>query len=277
MFEDSGRVLSPEAIAGLEEMFESWRLRTPTAESTGWMDQIGAAARLENRAAAAQLVSIGQLFGYRLAQCSETEDWAADTMDAVAAEVAAGLRISQGLAADRVGYARAMRERLPRVAEVFIAGDIDYQAFTTIVSRTDLIVDPEVLARVDALVAVNVGRWPSLTRGRLAGEVDAIVAGLDVDAVRRRKERQVDREVWIGSDQDGISQIVGSLFSVDAHALDARLSALSATVCEHDPRTHGQRRADAMGALAAGGDHPCDRRTGQPGWPLRCAGFRGGR
>jgi hypothetical protein len=74
--QSSGRVLSPEAIAGLEEMFERWRLRTPTTESTGWMEQIGTAVPIENRAVAAQLVAIWQLFGYRLAQCSETEDWA---------------------------------------------------------------------------------------------------------------------------------------------------------------------------------------------------------
>ncbi len=142
----------------------------------------------------------------------------------------------------------------PRSAEVFAAGDIDYQAFTTIVLRTDLIVDPDVLARVDELVAVNVVRWPSLTRGRLAAKVDAIVARVDADAVRRRKERHADREIWIGADAEGISQISGSLFTVDAHALDKRLNALAATVCAHDPRTKQQRRADALGALAAGAD-----------------------
>ena len=90
------------------------------------MERIGAAGRLESRAAAAQLIAIGGLFRHRLSQCSETEDWAVDTMEAVAAEVAAGLRISQGLAGDRLRYARAMRERLPKVAEVFAAGDIDF-------------------------------------------------------------------------------------------------------------------------------------------------------
>ena len=84
-----------------------------------------------------------------------------------------------------------MRERLPKTAEVFLAGDIDHQAFSTIVSRTDLIVEPDALARVDELVAVNVVRWPSLTRGRLAAKIDAIVARVDADAVRRRKERQL--------------------------------------------------------------------------------------
>ena len=113
------------------------------------------------------------------------------------------------------------------------------------------------------------------------------MARVDADAVRRRKERHADREIWIGADTDGISQITGSLFTVDAHALDTRLNALAATVCEHDPRTKQARRADAMGALAAGadrlgcrcgrtdcaagkrpaavaGDHPRHRRAGHP-------------
>jgi Domain of unknown function (DUF222) len=228
--------------------------RTPTAESAGCLDQITTAVRIENQAVAAQLAAIGRLFRHRLSQSSETEDWAIDTMDAVAAEVGARLRISQRLALERVRYARAIHERLPRVAQVFAAGDIGYHAFSTIVSRTDLIVDADVLAKVDERVAVNVGRWPSLTRGRLAAKVDAIVARVDADAVRRRKERQVQREIWISGNQDGICEIGGSLFSTDAHALDQRLNALAATVCEHDPRSKDARRADALGALAAGAD-----------------------
>ncbi len=246
-------MVDPEFAARLDEQIERCSpSKTPT--SAALLERICSSARAENRAAAAQLVAIGELFGYRLSRCSETEDWAMDTMEAVAAEVAAGLRISQRLAASRLGYARAMRERLPKTARVFVAGDIDYWAFTTIVSRTDLITDPDVLAKVDGLVAANVGRWPSLTRGRLSGKVDAIVARVDADAVRRRKEQQTDREIWIGSEQDGISQIQGTLFTPDAHALDKRLSELAATVCEHDPRSREQRRADALGALAAGAD-----------------------
>ncbi len=254
MFDKSQREVIARFDAWAQQIQERWQQRTPTAESAAWMGQISTAVRIENQAAAAQLTAIGELFRYRLLQSSETEDWAADTMTAVAAEVAAGLRISQGLATDKVHYARIMRERLPKTAAVFTAGDIGYQAFRTIISRTDLIVEAEPLARVDALIAANVARWPSLTRGRLAAKVDAIVARVDADAVRRRQERQLEREIWIGAEQDGLSQITGSLFCVDAHALDQRLSALAATVCEHDPRTTQARRADAMGALAAGAD-----------------------
>lgn len=235
-------------------MFDQRHVSRPAPESAALVDRLCSAARAENRAAAEQLEVIGQLFAYRYSSCSETDDWAIDTEAAVAAEVGAALRIGQSLAASRLRYARAMRERLPQVGEVFKAGDIDYRVFTTIVYRSDLITDPDVLTRVDQQLAVNVARWPSMSQGRLGAQVDKIVARADADAVRRRKEQQADREIWIGAEQEGLSQIIGSLFTVDAHALDTRLNALAATVCEHDPRTKEERRADALGALAAGAD-----------------------
>jgi len=249
----------------IETMFEDVHARfdelverhspSKTAESAALLERIGMAARGENRAAAEQLVAIGELFAYRLSRCSETEDWAIDTMEAVAAEVAAQLRISQALAASRLHYARAMRERLPQVGEVFRAGDIDFRLFATIVYRTDLITDQAVLAAVDARLAASVARWPSMTRARLSGQVDKIVARADADAVRARRDtRRREREVWIGELDGGIAEIHGSLFSPDAHALDRRLNALAATVCAHDPRSREQRRADALGALADSAD-----------------------
>src|SRR5579875_3332635 len=91
-------VPSPEEIARLEEMWERHHPST-TAESTGLVDRVCAASRAENRAAAAQLAAIGELFSYRLSRCSETEEWAVDTEAAVCAEVGAELRIGPGVAA----------------------------------------------------------------------------------------------------------------------------------------------------------------------------------
>jgi len=247
------RVSSPEVIARFDELFER-RHPSKTVESAALVDRICASWRAQNRAAAASLVAIGELFSYRLTRCSDTEEWAVDTEEAVSAEIAAALRISQGLAGSQLSYARAMRERLPRVAEVFTAGDIDERTFATIVFRTDLITDREVLAAVDGQLAIAVVRWPSMTRGRLAGQIDKIVAKVDADAVRRRKERRAEREIWFADLGGGLSEIHGSLLSPDAHALDKRLTALSATVCEHDPRNREHCRADALGALTAGAD-----------------------
>ena len=239
-----------EVIARFDELFER-RYPTRTAESAALVDRIGASWRSQNRGAAAGLTAIGELFAYRLSRCSDTEDWAVDTEAAVSAEVAAALRMSQGLAASQLRYARAMRERLPKVAEVFKAGDIDQRTFATIVYRTDLITDKDLLAVVDRQLALAVLRWPSMTRARLAGYIDKIVAKADADAVRRRRERHAGRELSIWDSGDGLAEVFGRLVSTDAHAVDARLDALAATVCPDDPRTHNQRRADAMGALAA--------------------------
>ncbi|BBX14811.1 MAG: HNH endonuclease signature motif containing protein [Mycolicibacter algericus] len=251
MFEQSSsRLPSPESVARLNERFRR-RYPAATPESAALVDRICASARAENRAAAAHLVAIGELFALRLSRCGETQDWAVDTEAAVTAEVAAALRISQGLAGSRLRYARAMREELPQVAQVFTAGDIDIRLFQTIVYRTGLITDREVLAVVDRQLAAQVTRWPSLTRNRLAARIDKIVAKADKDAVRRRKDRQAEREILFGTfAEGGLSEIQGSMFTPDARALDKALDALAATVCKHDPRTREQRRADAMGALA---------------------------
>jgi hypothetical protein len=221
---------------------------------SGIVDRICAASRAENRGAAAQLDAIWDLFSHRHAEGKVTDEWVVDTMEAVAAEVAAGLGISQGLAASRLRYARAKREQLPKVGEVFSAGEINYLMFQTIVFRTDLIEDPALMATVDAKLAANVARWPSMSRGRLAGAIDKIVVKTDRDALRKRTQYKADRQVSIGVRTDGLCELSGSLLQPDGMALDERLNALAATVCPHDPRTRDQRRADALGALAAGAD-----------------------
>src|SRR6202000_3541898 len=95
------------------------------------------------------------------------------------------------------------------------------------------------------------------------------VARTDRDAVRRRRERRAGREftIW-GDGASGVMEVSGTLATTDAYAVDERLTALAATVCEADPRTLAQRRADAMGALAAGaGRLAC--RCGGRGCPAR--------
>ncbi len=242
----------------LERMFDTqlheyWE--PPRCErSRALVDRMCESWRLEAQVVAARLDAIGDLFELRRTQRGEEADWAVDTWAAVGAEVAAAFRVSLAMAGSFMRYALAMRERLPQVAAVFRAGDINYRLFQTIVYRTDLITDAEVLAAVDGELAVRAARWPSMTRGRLAGEVDKIVVKADVDAVRRRKQCRDERCVGIEDLEGGMSEIRGSLFSPDAHALDERLDALAATVCEHDPRSRDQRRADALGALAASAD-----------------------
>jgi hypothetical protein len=218
------------------------------------MQLLRASARAENRAAGQRLAVIGELDLLWLRHFGERETWGTDTHDAITDEIAAALGVTRGMADSYLDYARAMQLRLPRVGALLVAGDIDYRTFQTIVYRTDLIADPDALSAVDAALAAKVTRWPGITQGRLGGYVDRIVARADLDAVRRRRERRGDRELSIWGDADGLTEIFGRLHTTDAHAVDARLDALAATVCADDPRTRNQRRADAMGALAMGAD-----------------------
>ncbi|WP_242663690.1 DUF222 domain-containing protein, partial [Mycobacterium syngnathidarum] len=48
----------------------------------------------------------------------------------------------------------------------------------------------------------------------------------------------------------GNATIWANVDAGDGVAFNQRLDALARTVCEHDPRTHEQRRADAIGPLA---------------------------
>jgi hypothetical protein len=60
------------------------------------------------------------------------------------------------------------------------------------------------------------------------------------------------RYVEIVPTEVGMAGIFGNIHAADGAALDKRLDALAATVCENDPRTKEQRRADACGPLARG-------------------------
>ncbi|MGE2713876.1 HNH endonuclease signature motif containing protein [Mycolicibacterium litorale] len=226
------------------------------------VDRIAGSARAANQATARMLVAVGDLYRLRLREVGDAAYAACDTLDTVSAEVAAALTISTGLARSHVQHALTMHDRLPQVGSVFVAGDIDYFMFQTIVTRINLVLDPEALASVDGQIAAAASRWTTLSKKQVAARVDRIVARVDPDAKRRRKEAFERREIWIADRNDGLSDIGGTLFTTAAHALDKRLNALAATVCEHDPRTTDQRRADAVEAMVVGADRMacrCDR------------------
>ena len=52
---------------------------------------------------------------------------------------------------------------------MLLAGELDYRAFQTVVYRTDLITDSDVLGAVDASLALKLARWRGITQGRLGG------------------------------------------------------------------------------------------------------------
>jgi hypothetical protein len=73
-------------------------------------------------------------------------------------------------------------------------------------------------------------------------------------ALRRSRKAACHRDVQFGSpsDEAGFTSMWARLYAPDALVLKQCVEELARGVCEDDPRTLGERRADALTALAAG-------------------------
>jgi hypothetical protein len=150
----------------------------------------------------------------------------------------------------------SLRDRLPAVGALLAEGTISAQLAQTIVWHTDLIKDPQTLQIVDAALAKDAKQFGPLSAAKTAAAIDAIVDRHDPAALRRNRASARGRDVVIypADDNTGTASLWGSLLAPDATVLDRRLTQMALEVCEDDPRTIAQRRADALGTLAAGGE-----------------------
>ena len=213
------------------------------------IDRISAAARAESVAIAARLAAIGALDSLREQELVESILWRTDPFEEVAAEISAAMRIARGRAATQIHHARVLRDKLPLVAARFAVGDIDYRMVRMIIARTG-IVDPSVWAGLDAELAARAHRWMRFSERQLRDRVDQWIAKLDPNGVRVPPDISEQRFVQIDPSTPGMASIWANIDAVEAVALDQRLDAVANTVCEQDPRSHEQRRADAIGPLA---------------------------
>jgi Domain of unknown function (DUF222) len=222
-------------------------------DDAGVVEAITAAAHEQNAMCGRELAAIGELYARRAPENRvDRLNWAIDGHENVVAEVAAALGLSRGRARGRLRYAIALRERLPRVAEVFARGLIDFRLVAAVVSRTELVEDPVLIAKLDAAVARHAPKWMRLSEPKLIERIDLWVMRFDPAGTRVPGQRSEDRYVEIEPTDSGLAGIWAQLHATDGAALDQKLDALAETVCQADPRTKKQRRADALGALAAG-------------------------
>jgi hypothetical protein len=220
---------------------------------SGLIEAMGESTRAESAAVARRLAAVGELYSRRAVEWSGRELWCADPYEAVAAEVAAAQNISRGRAGAQIRCARELRERLPRIAAVFAAGDIDWRMVSIIISRASNVADGAI-AVLDAALARTAPRWMKLSGPKLADRIDACIAKVDPDGVRVPPSIDNQRYVEVATTTPGMAGIWANIHATDAAAFDQRLDLLAATVCPNDPRTVMQRRSDAVGAMAAGAD-----------------------
>jgi Domain of unknown function (DUF222) len=215
---------------------------------------IGDSAHAENKACARRLAAIAELYRRRQIPGEDgkgRELWRIDPWEAVAAEVAAAQGITAAAAAAQLHDAICLHERLPKVAALFATGAISYRIIRMIVNRTLLALEPDILAAIDSDLADAFATWGPLSLNKTEQAIDALVERHDPGA-RRRVESTVRSRYIDIEHRGGIAELFGEVQSTDATLLDRRLTALAHTVCANDPRTIDQRRADAVGALAAG-------------------------
>ena len=213
--------------------------------------EMAAAQRDERVATARRILLAGRLVQLRTAAVDEDDrtQWCIDNWEAVAAEVGAELGISRGRASSQMNYGFELLERLPKLGRVFAAGDVEFRVIVAAVFRTGLITEPELLDRIDAVLARSAPTWNKLSQKRLAQLIDHWVCNIDPAAVRTTREAAEDRHIEFGEPHNGMVEFWGALRSTDAAALERTLDGLADAVCATDPRTKAQRRADALARL----------------------------
>ena len=80
----------------------------------------------------------------------DTSLWWVDAEDDVIGEIGAAFGVSAGWAMHDLQIGAAMRERFPRLAALFLRGEISAKVMSTVVDRTVLVCDDDALALIDA-------------------------------------------------------------------------------------------------------------------------------
>ena len=137
-------------------------------------------SREENAACGRRLAWMGELYARRAPEDDvDRINWAIDGHANVVAEISASLNISRGRAARQLQWAIALRERLPKVAEVFATGAIDFRMMAVLVNRSDNVTDPAVLAKLDAAFAAHAPKWMRMSGPKLTERIDMWVEKFD--------------------------------------------------------------------------------------------------
>jgi len=167
-------------------------------------------------------------------------------------EVAGVLGLTETAAQRMIGLGCDLRWRLHQVQVAFASGRIDL-AKAHALSEALANVSDGILAEIERRL-LDGADGTSTTR--LKDRARRLIARLDPEGARERRRRAVaDRDVRVLAREDAMAEVDGLLPAEGGQILAGRLRAMSFDVCSRDPRTHAQRRADALVALASGHAH----------------------
>lgn len=218
-------------------------------EARRLIDQLRAQHRASTVAQAAEIFALTALYRAHVA-CDLSVGIAHPTAGEFAATHAAtALSITESAANRSIEIGLALENDLPKTKAAFAVGNIDVAQVRVIIDAIAN-VDPDVVAALETKLLDSAETQNS---SRLRQTARRWLAANDSEGDRRRRERRVeDRDVRTRPTHDGVAFLDGLLPAAGAQALSMRLQEMARSVCADDPRTHAQRRADALVALADG-------------------------
>lgn len=154
---------------------------------------IEATYRQESTLTARRLAAVAALLRHRCAAERRDPDLAYATIDGAeqtCAEVAAALNTSSAAASYQVHYAGVLDTRLRRVGTLLAQDHLDWRTAQLIISRTDLVNDDKLIAKLDESLAARISKWQGWSRQRIINAIDRQVLAIDPESTHLRRSRQ---------------------------------------------------------------------------------------
>ncbi|MET9328639.1 DUF222 domain-containing protein [Tsukamurella sp. NPDC003166] len=170
------------------------------------------------------------------------------------AEVMVALRLGPTAAETAIDQAIGFVERLPRVFALIDANVISARGGQESLSRCRALSTAQALEFDERLAEVLTAGAEQLTAiPALREAADRIVHDIDPAAAeRQRKQAEEDRTFTVRPADDGMAVAYALLTAHEIRELESRVDEVAATVCDCDPRSASQRRADAFVMLVRG-------------------------
>ncbi|WP_134082982.1 HNH endonuclease signature motif containing protein [Mycobacteroides salmoniphilum] len=249
---DAGEGVCPPD-AGIDPAFEPDT--DPDTLLAGLLDQMRERSRHENRAAAQRVLLALRVLEERMCQSLAEYGEELTGIRLARAEIGLALGLSRSATSTLITCAEQIGRRMPLVEKPFLDGELSY-AHACVISSVLAAASQET---VDAISAEVVELAKTLPPQRLRSAIWRQWIGHNADeAARAREQASGNRYVRVQPNPDGMAFLTAHVTLLEARTAERRIEDVASTVCRHDPRTRGQRMADAFMSVLAGGHHiPC--------------------
>lgn len=197
-----------------------------------------------------------------------------DDWDELVAEVGAALGTGRTAAASAVHRGLDLRERCPRLFELFAAGSVSPAVVREVLRASAAVLDDRVAVVFDARIAewLAARSGQSLSVRAVAEAAKGVLVRLDPAAARETPPAEPRERLEFHARADGLVDLEAVMPKDQALRLSALVGPLAQSVCRADGRTMGQRQVAALVALAEGyeslgcrcGKDACDLREARP-------------